>query len=233
MLQGNMHHIQKDIVSSLAHTAPQRFSDLQPPQIPNNTFSYHLKKLLQAGYVQLTDGGYIATRKALKAIQYSSSHDKRMSNPVYITSVFVTNNAGKVLLLERNNQPFVGWYGVPAGLVHQGEHLEDAAKRELQEKTSITSAKLQFAGTLDFKYVEKDSDDLFVHTVAFIYTCRLPTSGKQLAGYNSQYGKLLWSDLSSNRVLPEVHSIAKIAASPQPVLESIDYEEPSMLVWHE
>jgi len=228
-----MHHIQKDIISSLAHTAPQRFSELQPPQIPNNTFSYHLKRLLQAGYVQLTDKGYVATRKALKALQYTANHDKRMNNPVFITAIFVTNNNGDVLLLRRNNQPFVGWYGIPAGLIHQGEPLDEAARRELREKASIKNARPQFAGVLDFRYKESATDDLFVHTIAFIYSYRLPTSGKQLAGFSSRYGTLLWSELNDPRILPEVHDMAKIARKADGSLVSIDYKEPTKLVWAE
>ena len=226
-----MHHIQKDIITSLANTAPQRFSQLQPPQIPNNTFSYHLKKLSQAGYVNVVDQGYVATRKALKAMQYTGNHDKRMENPVFITAIYVTNNAGKVLLIERNNQPFIGWYGLPAGLIHQGEHMERAARRELLEKVSIRNARPQFCGVLDFRYIEKRSNDLFVHTVAFIYTYQLPTSGKQLAGHTTRYGKLIWSDMTDKRILPEVHDMVKIALLSNHDLKSIDYPEPTKLIW--
>jgi ADP-ribose pyrophosphatase YjhB (NUDIX family) len=229
MFTRDMHHIQQEIISSLAHQSPQRFSQLQPQQIPNNTFSYHLKKLLQSGYITLVDGGYIATRKALKAFQYATLRDKRTGNPVFISAVYVTNDDGEVLLLERNNQPFVGYYSVPAGLIHQGEHLGDAAIRELFEKTSIEASKLQFAGVLDFQYLERASSDLFVHTVAFIYTYKIPGTGKKLVGLESYYGTLVWSNLQDSRVLPEVHTIAKLVKKNKPTLESIDYEEPSTL----
>ncbi len=226
-----MHYIQKEIISSLARRAPQRFSDLQPDDVPNNTFSYHLKKLSQAGYIQLVDGGYIATRKAMKTIQYVTDNDKRTGAPVFITAVLVTNTKDEVLLLERNKQPFVGWYGLPAGLIHQGEQLHDAARRELIEKTSIKAPRLQFAGVLDFQYLEQITGDLFVHTVAFIYTYRLPSNGAQLAGHTSQYGTLLWSNLDNERILPEVETIVQLAKKLSPVIDSISYDEPTMTRW--
>lgn len=223
-----MHHIQKEIISNLARRAPQRFSDLQPDDVPNNTFSYHLKKLSLAGYVQLIDGGYVATRKAMKTIQYVTDNDKRTGAPVFITAVLVTNKKNEILLLERNKQPFVGWYGLPAGLIHQGEQLHDAAKRELFEKTSIKAPRLNFAGVLDFQYLEQITGDLFVHTIAFVYTYQLPGNGTQLAGYVSQYGTLSWSDLDDERILPEVKTIVQLAKQASPTIESISYDEPTI-----
>lgn len=228
-----MHYIQKEVISSLARHAPQRFSDLQPGDVPNNTFSYHLKKLLQSGHIELIDGGYVATRKAMKTIQYVTDNDSRTSAPVFITAVLVTNTKGDVLLLERNKQPFAGWYGLPAGLIHQGEQLHDAARRELFEKTSIKAPRLQFAGVLDFQYLEQITGDLFVHTIAFVYAYQLPGNGEQLEGYSSKYGKLLWSKLKNERILPEVNTIVQLAQKPSPVIESINYDEPTITGWTE
>lgn len=229
MVMRDLHHIQKEIILSLAHYSPQRFSQLQPPEVPNNTFSYHLKKLLQDGFVAQVEGGYEATRKAIKILQYTdaSSDKNKNGNPVYITAVHVTNNEGKVLLLRRTNPPFVGWYCVPAGLVHQGETLEQAALRELSEKSSIEANDLEFNGVLDFQYHEQESGDLFIHTVAFVYSYQLPDSGMLLAGMQSQYGTLLWSDLSNAKILPEVYTIAELVRQKQPVIKSVIYEEPT------
>lgn len=229
MLTGSMHHIQREIISSLARQSPQRFSELQPPTVPNNTFSYHLKKLLQSGYITLVDGGYVATRKALKDLQYNTPRDKRTGTPVFITAVYVTNALDKVLLLRRDNQPFVGWYGVPAGMIHQGEPLDQAARRELVEKTTIKAPDVHFAGVMDFRYLEQSSKDLFVHTVAFVYTYRLPGDGKELEGYRSNYGTLTWSNLSDIHILPEVHTIANLVEQKQPTVKSIDYDEPAVI----
>ncbi len=223
-----MHYIQKGIIQKLARLAPQRFSDLQPDDVPNNTFSYHLKKLSQAGYVELTDGGYVATRKAMKSIQYAADGDKKTRVPIFITAIYVTNTDDEVLLIERNKQPFVGWCGIPAGLIHQGEHMHDAARRELMEKTSIKAPSLKFAGVLDFQYLEQISGDLFVHTVAFIYSYKLPGDGKQLAGHTTRYGKLLWSKLDHAHILPEVETVKDLVKNSTPSVESVNYDEPTI-----
>lgn len=229
MLTRDMHHIQKEIIISLTQVSPQRFSQLQPAQVANNTFSYHLKKLLQSGYIELKRNGYVATRKALKALQYAEETERRTTTPVFLSAVYVTNANGKVLLLKRNTPPFVGYYSVPAGLVHQGEHLDEAAKRELREKALIVTKRVQFAGVMDFQYLEKGSGDLFVHTVAMVYTYKLPSSGSQLEGVETRYGTLCWSDLTEEHILPEVHTMSQLVKKKHATLLSTDYEEPLMV----
>src|SRR5665647_2179388 len=93
----NMHHIQRSIIKHLSHTSPLRFSQLQPDNVPNNTFSYHLKKLVEAGYVVPTIHGYIATRKAMKTMGYGNeAHAKRTFVPVVLTMVYVVSDKGRI-----------------------------------------------------------------------------------------------------------------------------------------
>ena len=49
----------------------------------------------------------------------------------------------KVMLIERDLEPFKGTWAVPGGFVRPGETLEEAATRELQEETGITDVFLE------------------------------------------------------------------------------------------
>ncbi|MFZ1301852.1 MAG: NUDIX domain-containing protein [Candidatus Microsaccharimonas sp.] len=222
----DMHHIQKDIIQRLADDSPLRFSELQPSHIPNNSFSYHLKKLLSSDYIESTNTGYVATRKALKVLQYSS-HDQKKKNvsPATITIISVTNDAGETLILKRRKRPFVNYYGLTSGLIHRGETVEMAAMRELMEKTGIDAGNdLQFAGVIDFQYIEQDSKDMFVHAIAFVFS--YDYGNKELPFTDTPYGELSWSTLKSGKILPEVQAVKDMIENKIP-MSSHQFEEPT------
>ena len=222
------HHIQKSIILSLASKSPARFSDLQPPRLPNNTFSYHLKKLLDSGYIELTEKGYIPTRKALKLVAFGSGKNSNESSPTIMSTIFVTNSDDEVLLVNRDNKPFQGWYGLPSGLIHLGETLQEAAHRELFEKTTIVAEKdLEPVGVLDFRYISEEGGDVFVHALAFIYKYEYPSDKQQLNDTITKYGQLSWSNLGRSHILPEVFKIKEMIESNNFSHESVSFIEPS------
>lgn len=222
-----LHHIQKTIILSLAHQSPLRFKDLQPPRVPNNTFSYHLKKLLDYGYIELDEGGYSLTRKSLKYLVVHSNDHKPAHSPAFLTAIYVENEEGEVLLINRNHRPFQGWYGVPSGVVHFGENLQVAAKRELFEKTTIKVVDdLRYHGVLDFRYLQKETSDIFTHAVAFIYSYKFKDDRKSVLDVCTDYGQVSWSKFGRNHILPEVMTIQKMVKHKGIQQLSVEYEEP-------
>lgn len=60
----------------------------------------------------------------------------------------------KVLLVQRDLEPFAGRWALPGGFVHQGESVDEAAKRELREETGVEQVFLEQLYT--FGAVDRD-----------------------------------------------------------------------------
>lgn len=181
-----------------------------------------------AGYVRATSEGYVLERKALKLLALSSSRPGKITTPVPITMIAVNNTHGETLLLNRNVRPFRGWYGLPSGVIHAGESPQQAARRELYEKTGIEAAQpLHPAGVLDFSYSQHITNDIFVHAIAFIFTYVFTGEIDELMDKKSNYGQLSWSKFGRDNILPEAYAARDIIKEDAFVHQSHAFLEPS------
>jgi 8-oxo-dGTP diphosphatase len=70
------------------------------------------------------------------------------------------NDELKVMLIQRDLEPFEGCWALPGGFVHVDETLEEAAYRELSEETGITNVFLEQLYT--FGSVDRDPRERIV-----------------------------------------------------------------------
>ena len=75
----------------------------------------------------------------------------------------------KTLLVKIKHGPFVGRWAFPGGLVHRGEGLDEAARRELFEKTGVSDLYLEQLYT--FGEAQRDPT---AHTVSVTYFALVP-----------------------------------------------------------
>jgi 8-oxo-dGTP diphosphatase len=55
----------------------------------------------------------------------------------------------RVLLVKRGQAPSLGKWSIPGGLVHLGERIEDAARREVMEECGVGVRLLGLCGVID------------------------------------------------------------------------------------
>ena len=92
----------------------------------------------------------------------------------------------KALLVELKEGPFVGRWAFPGGLVGVGEALEDAARRELFEKTGLRDLYLEQLYTFG-----EPTRDPHAHVVSVAYFALLPHKGRDVLEH-PKYARLEW-----------------------------------------
>ncbi len=112
-----------------------RYSEIKPPEMSGNQFSYHLDKLLAEKLVEKNiNGFYSLTIKGMRLTDTLSNKTMKTTvQPKLAVGVFMEQD-GKVLLQRRGRQPFPGTWSLPASRIRLGEQPLDAPRRVLDER---------------------------------------------------------------------------------------------------
>jgi ADP-ribose pyrophosphatase YjhB (NUDIX family) len=70
---------------------------------------------------------------------------ERHKNPIPTVDIILEENS-RILFIKRKNEPFKDYLALPGAFVNEGEKVEDAVKREAQEKTSIDVGLIDILG---------------------------------------------------------------------------------------
>ena len=122
-----------------------RFSELRAEDVESNLFQYHLRHVIRKGLVEKCGEGYqLAPAGLYYADRFSPVYKGERPQPKIITIAVVRDAKGRVMLLQKPRQPWLGQYHFPAGKIHTGEATGDAAAREFAEKTGMQIGVMQF-----------------------------------------------------------------------------------------
>ncbi|GEL14720.1 NUDIX hydrolase [Pediococcus cellicola] len=64
----------------------------------------------------------------------------------------VITHKNKLVVIKKNGGPYINRYDLPGGSLEDGESLEKAIGREIEEETGLQVIKLNQLGTTSFKY---------------------------------------------------------------------------------
>jgi 8-oxo-dGTP pyrophosphatase MutT (NUDIX family) len=142
-----MHHIQSKILGKLLYAESLAYSQMRPEGVESNHFAYHLEQLMRADIVAKRDKRYSLSPRGLALVD-RMSQEKMVGRlqPHILTVISITNAKGEKLLFKRAFQPYIHKLGFPLGKTHLEETVEQAATRELQEKTGLTGVPLAQRG---------------------------------------------------------------------------------------
>ncbi len=106
-------------------------------------------------------------------------------------AISVLMHDSNILLMERAKGDYVGLLGLPGGKVEKGEHVSDAAVREIFEETGIKSKFISHLGLVSEHLVENGA--VIKHFL--LNVCELaPESHSFVEG---REGRLFWQPLGS------------------------------------
>lgn len=140
--EARIHDSQTIILRHLLFSASANFAELQKQtELTSDHFNFHLKKLIETGYVTKQDGAYILTSKGKEYANRLDTDENEIERQPKISVVLVVerNNNGRreFLAQQRLKQPYYGFWGRLGGKLRWGESFEEAATRELKEETNL------------------------------------------------------------------------------------------------
>ena len=201
------HHIEKYIIRVLAYVPVARFSQMRPPRVDSNLYSYHLKKLLKLRYIVKTDREYSLSPKGLQyADRLSMRYMRPILQPKITTGVLVKNECNEIILAKRNKQPFLGLWGLPLGKTYLDDRsIVRAAERELLEKTGVLARDLKHVG--DCYNRTTVGGYLISNIFSHIFYYEVKKSEVEL---NASSAWVKFDDLDPKRTVPGAREIANL-----------------------
>ncbi len=98
----------------------------------------------------------------------------RHKNPTPTVDAIIQWNS-QILLVKRKKEPFKGYLVLPGGFVNEGERVEDAAKREIKEETSLDVEFVDILGV----YSEPERDPRG-HVMSTVFIGRITRSSDKV-----------------------------------------------------
>lgn len=159
------HHIQRSIVYRLALSEGMRFSDLKPGELENKLFTYHLHKVMSAGYVTKNDDGiYMLTpegrRLGIRVLNSSQDLIDRADSVLFL--VIRRKRDGAWLLYRRKAHPLINRQGFMHCHPDAIERTTVTAQRVVHDTTGL-GCEFKVLGGGYFRVYDGDRLESFTH----------------------------------------------------------------------
>lgn len=140
-----LHKIQKQIIKELTTKPSLRFSELDLKFVDSEQLSYHIRRLIDKGYIVKVEDKYTLTDFGKDYCSLTDDNIEELERQpktsvvIYVSRINQETNEEETLVCKRLRHPYFGKVGRIGGKVRFGEKLEDAVKRELKEETGLIS----------------------------------------------------------------------------------------------
>ena len=115
--------------------------------------------------------------------------DKKHKNPIPTVDTIIQRDS-QILFVKRKKDPFIAHFVFPGGFVNEGEKVEDAAIREVQEETSLSIELVDILGVYS-----DPSRDPRGHIMSTVFIGQISKNNKNEAKAGDDAGALQWINL--------------------------------------
>lgn len=211
------HHIQRAIIYRLALANSLRFSELQPDDIENKLFDYHLKKVIASGLVAKNNGGeYELTAKGrqlgLRALDKQADLLKEPDSVLFLVVRRATDRAW--LLYRRRAHPLRGGVGFMHAKPEPTEASQSVAAAALFKQTGLRGT-FRSLGSGMFRVLAPDGNlESFTHFVLMV--CEDATGELHATSDLADYFWQTTPDFAADNMLRNMTTLADLYGANQP-----------------
>lgn len=205
------HYLQRDIVYRLAFTDNARFSDIKPDDIENKLFTYHLQKLIAAGYVEKNEEGFYSLTAEGRRVGVGAfrTHHMAMDRAYSVLILAIRRADGAWLLYRRNTHPLRGLSGFMHVIPNAIDDAPTRAQKECLAKTGLNGS-FTIAGEGYFRVYDGEELESFTHFTLL----RCDDIEGELTP-NNDLAEYYWvddPDFANATMLPNMKDLAELCA---------------------
>lgn len=213
------HHLQRSIVYRLAFEKELRFSDLKPDTVENKLFTYHLKKVLDAGYVGKNGkGNYSLTPEGRRlGVHVLETQDNLPELPDSVLFLVIRRKSdGAWLFYKRSTHPLKDRVGFMHSRPDSIHSTAQTAAEACQAKTGLTG-KFKALGGGYFRVYEEDNLESFTH-----FTLMVCEDIQGVLAKQDETAEYYWDknpDFANPRMLPNMPVLVELYQNGKPFFE--------------
>jgi len=168
---------------------------------------------MREGLIEKDEKVYRLSQKGLRYVAMLSLRTSKLrKQPQILNAIVARNSQGEYLFSKWHRQPNTGLISFPHGMMHYGEPLLDAAKRELAEKAGLTADMMHKGSVYVRTLVAQETDR---HMLVQLFEATNIDEGRQ-DEYRQDVAESFWAqleDVNPGLFIPGFYEIARMAST--------------------
>lgn len=224
-----LNKIQNTILAQFLKNPELKYSEAQFKEIDHDLFNYHLRFLLDKGYIQKVEKNYTLTtlgKKYAHRLDIKGNFKQYFKVSVLVYLLDIHSPIQQILLHKRLRHPYYGDIATIAGTVSEGEKILDVGHRKLLEETGLSCSDLKVIGI--HRKIRRKNSEIFEDT---FYHVLIGTQYSGNLNSTTEFGENFWCSFDQAISLQD----ANITKSPKSIelIKKLQVHDFTWFYWEE